>query len=83
VIEARLVEGAPSRVADIFSPPVVQLVSLHARLGETKKAHAWQLQACAVRPALARWFASLPELRADEAAPRRTVTLRHSPSNDP
>lgn len=62
-IEARLVERAPPTVADIFAPPVVQLVSLCLQLGDDKRAHAWQLQACAERPALARWFASLPELR--------------------
>lgn len=60
-LEARLLEQSPPSVADIFNPPVVRLVSILAQLGELRKARSWRLQACASRPALAQWFASLPE----------------------
>lgn len=63
-LEARLLDGQPEAVNDIFSPPVVRLVSLHARLGNWKRARSWQVQARARRPALGRWFSSLPELGA-------------------
>lgn len=63
-LEARMAERHAVSVGDIFSPPVVRLVALYAQLGAWKKVRSWQLQATADRPALARWFASLPELRA-------------------
>ncbi len=63
-IESRLIERAELTVNDRFTPPVVRLVSLCLQLGDTKRARAWQMQATAGRPVLARWFASLPELRA-------------------
>ncbi len=63
-IETRLLEQPARRVADIFSPPEVQLAATYAQLGELRKVRAWQLQACASRPGMARWFASVPELRA-------------------
>ncbi len=62
-LEARMAERNGVTVGDIFSPPVVRLVALYAQLGAWKKVRSWQLQATADRPALARWFASLPELR--------------------
>lgn len=62
-LEARMSERNGVTVGDIFSPPVVRLVALYAQLGAWKKVRSWQLQATADRPALARWFASLPELR--------------------
>lgn len=62
-LEARLIEHPAVTVNDIFAPPVVRLVTLYAILGEWKRAHAWQLQACAERPAMARWFASVQELK--------------------
>lgn len=62
-IEARLIEDPrPSSANDIFSPPVVRLVTLLARLGDWKRAKAWRLHAVAARPALARWFDAVPEL---------------------
>jgi len=64
-IETRLVERPPATVNDIFSPPIVRLVTLFLRLGDLKRARQWQLQGAAERPALARWLASIPELRAD------------------
>jgi len=60
-LESKLLEQSPPTVADIFNPPVVRLVSTLAQLGELRKARSWRLQACASRPALAPWFASLPE----------------------
>lgn len=62
-IETRLVERHPATVNDIFSPPIVRLVALLLRLGDRKRARRWQLQGAAERPALARWLASIPELR--------------------
>ena len=62
-LESKLLEQSPPTVADIFNPPVVRLVSTLAQLGELRKARSWRLQACASRPALAPWFASLPDLR--------------------
>ncbi|MEQ1693023.1 MAG: hypothetical protein ABMA00_17165 [Gemmatimonas sp.] len=62
-LETSLVEGAPTSVGEIFAPPVLRLVAVLAQLGEWKKAKGWQLQACARRPAMAKWFAALPELR--------------------
>lgn len=62
-IEDRLLEGREETVDGIFAPPEVRLVGLLLRLGKTRRAQAWQLQACAQRPALARWFATLPERR--------------------
>lgn len=63
LIETRLVERHPSTVQDIFAPPIVRLAGLLARLGDAERARRWQLQGVAARPALARWFASIPELR--------------------
>ncbi|HEX4934945.1 MAG TPA: tetratricopeptide repeat protein [Gemmatimonadaceae bacterium] len=63
LIEARLVERHPESVQDIFAPPIVRLVTLLARLGDATGVRSWQLQGVAARPALARWFASIPELR--------------------
>ena len=69
-LEDRLLERAAPTVGEIFSPPVLRLVAAYAQLGEWKKAKAWRLQACAERPALARWFASLPELEGDPGLPQ-------------
>jgi DNA-binding SARP family transcriptional activator len=63
-IEDGLLEGRERTVDDIFAPPEARLVALLLRLGKIRRAQAWQLQACAQRPALARWFAALPERRA-------------------
>lgn len=62
--EERLVEGDTITVNDIFSPPTVRLVTLLARAGEWNRAKSWRLQACAARPLLRHWFATLPELLA-------------------
>lgn len=62
-IEARLLERHPPTVQDIFAPPILRLVALYARLGDPARARRWQLPAVAARPALARWFAAIPELR--------------------
>lgn len=62
-IEARLVERHEPTVQDIFAPPIVRLVSLLARIGDLTRARSWQLQGVASRPALARWFESVAELR--------------------
>lgn len=70
-LETRLVEGAPATVDDIFSPPEVQLVGLYLRVGDHRRAHAWQLQSVARRPVLARWYSALPGLcRASSADAR-------------
>lgn len=66
-LESRLTEAGGPAVSDLFSPPVLRLVATYALLGEAKRAKAWQLQACAQRPALSQWFASLPELRFPQA----------------
>jgi hypothetical protein len=71
-IETRLVERHPTTVNDIYSPPIVRLVSLYAQLGDRKRAREWQLQGMAERPALARWFASIPELRVPAGAELRS-----------
>lgn len=63
-IEARLLEGGPASVGDIFSPPIVQLVALYARLGDWRRVKEWRLWGIAERAALSRWFRSLPELDA-------------------
>lgn len=55
-IEARLLEGRPESVNDIFAPPLVRLVALCVRLGDTKRARSWRPQGIATRPALARWI---------------------------
>src|SRR5262249_25024906 len=64
-LEVRILERHPTSVNDIHSPPLVRLVSLLARLGDWKRARSWRLQGIAERPALARWFASIPELHRD------------------
>lgn len=72
-LEQRLIEQRASQVVERFAPPVLRLVAALAELGEWTKVRAWQLQACAERPALARWFAAMPELR---HAPHRAPRLR-------
>ncbi len=63
LLEPRILERRPQTVADIFAPPTVRLIALYAQLGAWKKVKSWQLQACAERPALAQWIASLAELQ--------------------
>jgi tetratricopeptide (TPR) repeat protein len=63
ILEPRILARAPTTVSDIYAPPVVRLIALYAQLGAWKKVRSWQLQACAERPALAHWIASLPELQ--------------------
>lgn len=75
-IEARVVEKEPNNVGDIFSPPIVRLVGLYARLGDWRRVREWQLQGIAERPALGRWFKSLPEL--DGAADVGHLQRSHS-----
>lgn len=87
-LERRLLEGDEPSVNDLFAPPIVRVVSILRQLGENKRAHAWQLQACAQRGSLAHWFASLPdpdgrgELRSaatsHHAAPGTSPSCRHS-----
>ena len=60
-LEERIMAGEAPSVDDIFSPPVVRLVSLLVRAGDVKRARSWQLQAKARRPGLAPWLSSLPE----------------------
>ena len=62
-IEVRLLERQPATVNDIFSPPVVQLVALSARVGDRRRVKTWQLDGVAARPMLARWFGTIPELQ--------------------
>jgi hypothetical protein len=64
---AALEERALTRHAtapdEIFSPPIVRLVSLYARLGDWKRVRSWRLVGTAARPVLAHWFEAIPELR--------------------
>lgn len=64
-LEARVLARprGPVTADDVFSPPIVRLVALYARLGERKRARSWQLFGTAERPSLAPWFASIPELQ--------------------
>lgn len=63
LLETRLIERHVSTVEDLFAPPIVRLVQLYIKLGDTVRARSWQLQGVAARPALAHWFAAIPELR--------------------
>jgi tetratricopeptide (TPR) repeat protein len=67
MIEARLLTPQPRTVQDLYAPPVLKLVAAWAELGEWGKVRAWRLQAVAERPILARWFATMPELREAQA----------------
>lgn len=60
-LEEQPLLAEPSTPNDIFAPPVLRLVALLTRLGESRRAKAWRLQATAVRPDLGPWFASLRE----------------------
>jgi tetratricopeptide (TPR) repeat protein len=62
-LAARILEGSAESVNDIYSPPVVRLVQLYARLGDRQRARRWALEAKARRPGLAPWLASIPELK--------------------
>lgn len=62
-LENRLTERPEATVNDLFSPPEVRLVVLLRQLGQSRRAHAWQLEACARRPILTHWFTALPEQR--------------------
>lgn len=70
---------------DIFAPPVVRLLALYARLGDWKRVRTWRLENIAERPALGRWFASLPSCRPRLTSLRDSgpVGLRRSPANEP
>jgi Tfp pilus assembly protein PilF len=63
----RVLNPDPTRVDDIFAPPVVRLVQLYARLGDWKRVRSWRLQAQSERPVLARWFDALPELQPERS----------------
>ena len=67
-MESRLVERNAPTVSDRFAPSVLRLVAALLTLGQPTRARAWQLQATAERPGLARWFAALPEVRAAATA---------------
>lgn len=60
-LEERPLLGEPLTAEEVFSPPVLRLVALLTRLGETTRAKSWRLQATAARPSLGRWFAALRE----------------------
>jgi tetratricopeptide (TPR) repeat protein len=62
-LEARVLDGTPDSVSDLYSPPLVRLVQLYARIGDLRRARRWALEARARRPALAPWLASIPELK--------------------
>jgi DNA-binding SARP family transcriptional activator len=62
-LEARALTKRPTAPDEIFSPPIVRLVALYARLGDWKRVKSWQLVGTAARPALAHWFEAIPELR--------------------
>lgn len=67
-IESRLTGPGDATPNDIFSPPQLRLAQLYARLGDRKRVRALRLWAMAERPALAKWFASVPELSGMAAA---------------
>ena len=64
-LEERALANRFTAPDEIFSPPILRLVTLYARLGEWKRVRSWRLVGTAARPGLARWFASIPELRAE------------------
>jgi tetratricopeptide (TPR) repeat protein len=62
-LEERALTKHATAPDEIFSPPIVRLVSLYARLGDWKRVRSWQLVGTAARPVLAHWFDAIPELR--------------------
>ena len=63
MLTARVMTPDPSRVDDIFAPPVIRLVQLFARMNDWKRVRSWRLQAQAERPGLSRWFDAIPEIQ--------------------
>ncbi|MDZ7632403.1 MAG: hypothetical protein U5K74_13915 [Gemmatimonadaceae bacterium] len=62
-LETKLLERQPITAGDHFHPPVLRLAMAYAELGEWKKARAWKLQGCAMRPGLLPWFNAEPLLQ--------------------